>query len=152
MLRYEEARSALQPFEKRFDLTEQADSAARCALDRIPAPDSLNVEITTELYFHDGVAPPLLKRGAQPFAAAAKTRAASEAADAAYGQAIHRMDMAFLRVLRTPAPSGDEMSWKIAMLRKQDCSDGVGDAGWTYVAAEISRFTRPKRSSRRELN
>lgn len=85
-------------------------------------------------------------------AAATKAEAASEAASSAYSDAIYRMDLALLRVLRTPAPTGDEVRWKIETLLKRDFSDDVENAGWTYVAAEICRLTKPKRKSRRIFN
>jgi hypothetical protein len=188
MAHYLAAQEALRPFEERLDLGEETERAARDMLEEIAAPDALTVEITTEFYFNDGLAAPLLKRGRQSLqlrdevticayaksdtelrdklladlkawryqlrkleAAAAKTRAASEAASAAYSAAIRRMDMALLRLIRTPAPTGEELRWKVEALRKRDCSDAVEEAGWTYVAAEVCRFTKPKRKKSRHV-
>lgn len=85
-------------------------------------------------------------------AAATKAKTAAEAASEAYSDAIYRMDLALLRVLCTPAPTGNEARWKIETLLKRDSSEEVEDAGWTYVAAEICRLTKPKRKSQRVLN
>ena len=189
MARYRAAQAALEPFEERQDLAEDAARAAKRALDEIAMPDCMTIEVATEIYFSDGLRDPTHKLGTQQVklqdeeticayakddtmlrdrllaelkvwrrgrrkleAAATKAEAASEAANSAYSDAIYRMDMALLRVLRTPVPTGDEMRWKIETLLKRAFSDDVEDAGWTYVGPEICRLTKPKGKSRQTLN
>lgn len=74
-----------------------------------------------------------------PFETSAQAaKAEEEVAEQAWMRALDRCDRALLRLLKTSSPGLLEINWKIHTLRRQDCSDAVEQAGWSYVLEEMT--------------